>query len=394
MIKRGFPDDNIAFFTAEGQSLKEFSLFCGDIFLDKPAHCFQKNQANFKQLRRWLAEKTSQQSLVLRRGVIEGCRFVKGKIAAIESSSLENRLIFYKTLAGNTTGDAEALRRDSIDYLSRLERYFRAYRSYDNRDLTNLFIRELAAKWEESRGFFIRSKTAPQFGARLEEQFHRTVQFQMKMLRNWSSHHLLSPHPGAKETAYFFILAMRALIATELNEVFRYEEILSTLFEQISELELKRRMNSDFELRLEESYEKLKALHAEISRHVDDSSRERMGQLNHDRRMENYFLAIFRETGEAAKWLKNDSRLYCLSRIRQCSIDLFYQSFWHGLFPMEIKTTYYANLQKIKFYTQPLAPSFVSFLGRTIFEECFKDADTANYIAQPRTLPLTPNNRR
>jgi hypothetical protein len=380
LIKRGFPDDNIAFFTAQGQSLKEFAKYCGDIFLDRPAHCFQKNPTQFKQLRRWLAERTVQQSLILRRGVIEGCRFMRAKIDAMGEADLRSLLIFYKTIPGRLNDGAEALRRDSLEYLTRLERFFFVHRNYDDAEFRRSFTLELAAKWEESYGVFIRAKEAPQFESWLENQFYRAAQVQMKTLRNWSSHRQLSSNLTPKELAYFFMLAMRALVETNLSEVHRYEEILSTLFTQMSDLELKREMNSGFEFRLEHSYEQLKALHTEVLRHVDESSRQKMRASNYDRRMENYFLTMVREMGEAAKYLKFENRKDCLGKMKEVSLGLFYDGFWHGLFPLEIKTTYYANLQKIKFDIQPLPPSFISFLGRSIFAECFKVADAAVLI--------------
>src|SRR5688572_18689474 len=43
LIKQGFPEDNIAFFTGQAQSLEDFSTYCGEIFLDLPKHCFEKD---------------------------------------------------------------------------------------------------------------------------------------------------------------------------------------------------------------------------------------------------------------------------------------------------------------------------------------------------------------
>lgn len=381
LIKRGFPDSDIAFFTAEGHSVEEFSRYCGDILLEKPAHCFQKDSAHFEHLRGWLSEKAGQQSLILRRGIVEGCRFMKDKLAAIDSSALTSQLIFYKTTRGNLNDGGEALRRDCFEYLTRLERLLLHNQNCDDAEFRRSFTLELAAKWEEGSGEFIRAKGTPKFETWLENQFHKTAQVQMKTLRNWSNHRQLSTDLTARELAFFFMLAMRALVEIDLNEVIKYEEILSTLFKAVSDLELKRLMNSGFEFRLERSYEDLKALHAEVLQHVDEPCWEKMRSVRYERRLENYFLAIFRETGEAAKCLKSDSSQYLLSRIRKASLGLFYQSFWHGLFPMEIKTTYYANLEKIKFDIQPLPPSFISFLGRSIFEESFMKADSAVSIA-------------
>lgn len=382
LIKRGFPDTNIAFFTGEGQSLKEFARFCGDIFLDRPAHCFEKNPAHFNQLRRWLSEKASQHSLILRRGIIEGCRFMKERVKAIDSQELEARLIFYKTTLRNINADPETYRRETIDYLTKLERFFLPHQSYDKADFFNLFTKELVAKWgEESYGHFIRAKEPPQFKTWLEDQFHKTAQFQMKRLRNWSSHVLLSQALTAKEIAYFFILAMRSWVESEMSEIFRYEEILSTLFSKLPEAELNRLINSGLEFYLERSYEQLRALHTDVLRHIKADSEEKRGSVSLNRRIDNYFLALFKELGEAVEWLDPGLFEFYQRRIREASLGLFYQSFWHGLFPLQIKTTFYANLQSVKFNVEPLPESFLSFLGQATFKECFEEKDVSVSVA-------------
>jgi len=175
LIKRGFPDDNIAFFTGEEQSLDEFSRYCGDIFLDRPRHCFEKNPVHFEQLRQWLVEKSKQESLILRRGVIEGCNFVRERVKAIDKADLESCLIFYKTTSKITDGDPETFRRDTLDYLARLERFFLPHHAYDKADLPYLFIKELADKWEEGKGYFIRAKEMPDFGTWLESRDRKSV---------------------------------------------------------------------------------------------------------------------------------------------------------------------------------------------------------------------------
>jgi hypothetical protein len=382
LIKRGFPDANIAFFTGQKQSLKDFARYCGDIFLDRPAHCFEKSPAHFIQLRRWLSEKAGQQSLILRRGIIEGCRFMKERVKAIDSQELEARLIFYKTTVRNINADPEAYRRETINYLTRLERFFLPHQSYDKADLFNQFTKELVAKWgEESRGHFIRTKGAPRSRTWLEDQFHKTAQFQMKMLRNWSSHVQLSTELTAREAAYFFMLAMRSWVESDLNEIFRYEEILSTLFPVLPEPELNRLIHSGLEFHLERSYEQLRALHTDVLRQIKVSSEEKRGAFSMSRRIDNYFLAMFRELGEALDWLDTGAFEFNLRKVRDASLGLFYQSFWHGLFPMQIKTTFYANLQSVKFNVEPLSESFLSFLGQMIFKECFEEKEVAASVA-------------
>ena len=387
LIKRGFPDNNIAFFTAQGLSLKEFSQYCGDIFLERPANCFEKYRPHFERIRQWLAEKEDQQSLILRRGIIDGSRFMREKIGALEPSDLNARLFFYKTIPGVADDNAEALRRDSIDYLTRLERRFLSHQNDDEADLYKIFINELSAKWEESKWSYVRRKVTPRFGSWQEEQFHRTAHFQMKMLRNWSSHRLLSREVGAKEIAYFFVLAMRLLVQRDLNDIARFERILARLFDGVSDLELNRLTNSALGFYLERSYEQLKVLHKDVLRLVRERLDGKDPRNNLNRRIDNYFLGIFRELGEVLNWLEQveqvepDVLAFHRRRIREVSIRLFYQSFWHGLFPLQIKSTYYADLQTIRFYIEPLQDSFLTFIGQTTFDECFGEKEASVDVA-------------
>src|SRR6185295_12113995 len=124
LIKEGFQDDNIAFFTGEAQSLEDFSSYCGEIFLDPPKHCFEKDRVHFERLRQWISQKASREDLILRRGIIEGCRSIRDRIESINGEELESELIIYKAISGTNSSDSEALRRESIEYLSRLERFF------------------------------------------------------------------------------------------------------------------------------------------------------------------------------------------------------------------------------------------------------------------------------
>lgn len=387
LIKRGFPDDNIAFFTAEGKSLKEFSEYCGDILLDPPKHCFEKNLVFYEPLRRWLAEKASDEFLILRRGVIEGCRFMKKRIAAMDGSEAGSRLIFYKTIPGAVNGEPEALKRDSLDYIGRLERFFLLHRNHAEIDLYKDFINELSGKWEETKWSYVRRQPAPQFGSWLEDQFQRASHVQMKLLRNWWNHRLLARNLSAREVAYFFMTAMRALLLIDLDEIAQHERVLSTLFVGVSDLELQRLMNSELGFQLESSYEQLKAIYKDVTRLVRERADEKRVPNNLNKRVDNYFLGMFRELGEALNWLEQFELVdppvlaYHRRRIREVSIKLFYQSFWHGLFPMQIKTTFYADLQTVKFYIEPLTNSFLSFMGQTIFEEGFKEEEVSLNVA-------------
>jgi len=378
LIKQGFPDDNIAFFTGEGHSLEEFTTYCGEIFLDRPQHCFEKDPLYFDQLRQWLAVKARHESLVLRRGIIEGCRFVKKRIESTEQSALESRLLFYKTTTKNVAGDPEAFRREALDYLTKLERYFLPHQSYDVARSPFSFIRELAAKWEASSGAFIRGKDMPRFGTRLEERFHSTAQFQMKLLRNWSEHNLLSADLRAKDIAYFFMLAMRSWVTWDLCQVSRHEKILSSILVECDK-ELGKQITHHLEYDLEQSYARLNTLVVEMKKHFN--------QPVEIRRHDNYFLEKFKGVGDLVEMIRRDEYLrptfyeFYRRKVKDQSIRLLYESYWHGLFPLYLGKPLYANLQSVGFNIEPLPESFLSFLGQSIISECFREEDREVNVA-------------
>jgi hypothetical protein len=380
LIRQGFPDDNIAFFTGEGQSLDEFTNYCGEIFLDRPKHCFEKDPHYFEQLRQWLAAKAGQESLVLRRGIIEGCRFLKKTIKCTDQSALESRLLFYKTTARNVASDPEMFRREAIDYLAGLERFFLPHQTYDAAHSPFLFIRELAAKWEASSGAFIRGKDMPRFETRLEERFHSTAQFQMKLLRNWSEHNLLSADLRAKDIAYFFMLAMRSWVASDLRQVLRYERILSCILTEGANKELGRQVNSHrLEYDLEQSYARLNTLVVEMKKHFNEPVEIR--------RHDNYFLEKFKGVGDLVEMIRRDEYLrptlyeFYRRKVREQSVRLLYESYWHGLFPLYLGKPLYANLQSVGFNIEPLPESFLSFLGQSIMSDCFREEDREVNVA-------------
>lgn len=371
LIKKGFPDRNIAFFTGEGQSLEEFSRYCGEIFLDRPAHCFEKDPIHFEELRRWLSGKARQESLILRRGVIEGCGFVREQIESVHGSELEAELIFYKTTPRSVESDPEAFRREALDYVARLERFFLSHQHDGGAHPPYLFVKELAAKWEESYGQFIRAKVRPRFETRLAERFFNTSQFQLKLLRNWCAHNLLSPEPAPRDVAYFFILAMRSLARSEVNQTRRYEQLLAPLFGQAADESADDLWRPGLEFHLEHTYIQLNTLYREMRRYAAEPAE--------GRRHDNHFLAQFRGLGEMLDVLRKDEGLrktvYELyrRRVQEFSLRLFYQSYWHGLFPLYLKPALYANLQSVGFNLEPVNGPFLSFLGRLIFKECFSE---------------------
>jgi hypothetical protein len=356
LIKSGFPGYNIAFFTGEGGTLKNFSRMCGEILIDKPKNAFEKKTNHFERLRKWLAKKINTPYFVLRRGIAEGCRFLKEELKKVNDDDLEQRLIFYKTTPISVYQKPEHYRAEVEDYLSKLETFIPIKPPIDKKYNYLSLVKEIAGKWEKSSGFFRRDKELPKTTSRLEDNFYKTSQFLMKMLRNWGTHDKLSFKISEREVAYFFMLGMRSWLKLDISKIYAYEKILSKAFNSLSHQEMKK-IGLVLDRELDESFYELLS---EFKMKPDFGS--------HD----NYFLFLFKEYGEAPE--KYEGNLYGILReeVRSRSLRLFYQIFWHGLFPLWIKSNY-GNFQSVNFNIEPIPiDSFPFFLGRLIFKYSFE----------------------
>jgi hypothetical protein len=360
LIKNGFSDENIAFFTGEENSLRDFSRYCGEILIEKPRFTFEKKATDFQRLRKWLSTKASTEELILRRGIIEGCRYIRDTVSKIDTGKLESSLLFFKTTTLTVDTDPEMFKAEVIDYLTKLESFFLWYREHQKSYLLFSFVRELAEKWDISSGYFSKDKEQPLFQSKLEDNFHRTSQAQMKRLRNWSVHGLLTYELSERDVAFFFIIAMRAWIKFDLEQPLHYEKLLLPLFSASV-----RFSESEIERNLEQSYFDLRGFFADVMR----SFRDIPDPIITD----NYFLSLVKALGEVPERIQGRGSDVVKRKIRQISMTLFYQSYWHGLFPLWLKGNSYGNLQTVGFNIDGLPDkSFLAALGQATFRDAFE----------------------
>lgn len=341
LLKNSFPDDNIAFLTGEIPSLDDFINNCKNLLIEEPSNIFEKSDEEYKKLRKWLSEKANDPYLTLRRGIIEGCRFLKNELQ--KEKDLENYILF------NKTTDAELDKDYICDYLTKLEEFFPLNPPKTHKVVFTHFLKELSAEWEMSWGYFKSEKPVNFWSetGNIEFNFKNFCQNQMKMLRNWTSHNQLSDNLTEKELAFFFMIAMRALFNLRINDIYDYDydNVLSEVFDKNDSFKI----NTDIKIKLAQSYHKL---------------RDKMGDFNPTR---NEFSELMKDLG------KHKDR----SSIKDSSIKLFYQNFWHGLFPAQLKLIGDPKgkgsvLMFIDFDYKPIPKSsFPYFLGLLIFNESF-----------------------
>ena len=290
--------------------------------------------------------------MTLRRGIIEACESMIEKVKHVREEDLEEFLLFYHTTEITIS---HGQRNYAIDYLAKLKVFFPLNPPPNKQYLYSLFLKELAADWEISSGYFI---SDIRFSSQMEYKFKRNCQAQMKLLRNWTAHNLISPDLQEQDVAYLFMLAMRSWFNLPLeqnSDVYAYERILATLFQSVQTLS-----DETIHQNLTDSYSQLIKMYETSSRNLIISNDQ--------------FRDLMRFFGELASKDPN-MKLH----VQKQSLSLFYQSFWHGVFPTRhsrIKTASTRGGLSVKIYIdfydeQIYNYNFLVFLGKAIWRNSF-----------------------
>ncbi|MCP4696168.1 MAG: hypothetical protein GY862_04875 [Gammaproteobacteria bacterium] len=356
LVKSGFPEENIAFLTGEENSLREFIKGCQTAFMTEPKNTFEKKPSDFVKIRQWLAGKKDSAYLTLRRGIIEGCRFLTKELNGISDLDLRQQLLFYQATRLNINQDGDFYRRDMERYLATLQHFLPLRQPKNLNNELSLFVTALVGRWAESFSGFD-DKQPLNTKSRLEDKFHRNAQGQLKLLRDWVWHDLLSPVLAEKEVAFFFLLAMRAWLYLEFAQVYKFERIMADLFNANALVpeELDENIVSHLEGLLNASYTEL----------VHEVGYEDMPKSKN-----NYFLALCRSYGDKPRYLNGNLYVGVKRAIQKRSRALLYQAFWHGLFPSWPNPK--KGDQSVSFDLESIPKgSFAHFLGGLIYADSF-----------------------
>ncbi|NOS74510.1 MAG: hypothetical protein HOP36_08235 [Methyloglobulus sp.] len=193
-----------------------FSKACNDICIKPPNAIAKSNDKEAQaELRNWLEDHERNDYLILRRGIIEGCQFLrtqKEKLRFEKYSADEKKPAFL----------------DVDDYLDVLESFLPLREPSNKTAFYKLFVRTLAHEWEES----VKPKKID------DDQTAYAFSWIMKMTRNWMAHNSTAIFNNLTEqdVAYLFICNMRAIFDLG-NEAKDYEKSLFLLFNKSEESE-------------------------------------------------------------------------------------------------------------------------------------------------------------
>jgi hypothetical protein len=210
LIHLGFPPEKMCFMTGEKNSFETFAERCAEIYLPR-VNVFEKNNHDLENLRTWLKNQESDY-IKLRRGIIEGCNYLK--------NIREDDLQFNQFIRDE---DKTIGLIDLFNYIGVLENLLPLQEPTFKKHFYKLFIRTLAHEWESA---------GPRWLNRQNELF--AFSLTMKMLRNWLSHSNLFENLTAQDVAYFFIINTRTMFSFKEKNLLVYEKILLGLFSSIS----------------------------------------------------------------------------------------------------------------------------------------------------------------
>jgi len=306
------------------------------------------NKGESKDFDLWLKQKITEQNdehgyIVLRRGIIDGCKYIQKLLGKPEDTSDKN--LFNKLVEEPLTNEY------FIHYLDKIGSLLPHKKPGDLNKTFGSFSRELSFEWERCKHSEIRESSP---GRTVENNFKSFCQKQMKFLRNWSVHGLLTDELREKDIAFFFMIAMRAIIEMSIDRSNKYERQLGVLFKKQELLTA-----SKMKIKLASSYEDLLSLFKKHSK---------KNPYNY------HFSTLITDFGFLHRINKEI--------LKKESLKLFYQNFWHYMNPMEFKILKTDSKSKKKlpwdsvrmnifFKYNKLEFVFPKMIGEWIFSESF-----------------------
>lgn len=186
-----------------------------------PPKAINKSLNEAKQhLNHWLENHERNDYLVLRRGVIEGCEFLKSHIENDDKNIQFRDFVKIE----NNQPTIEIPTADVGNYLDTLAQFLPLLKQSDAPTIFyRLFLRTLVHEWEENvEAKWLKEKHGNDLSKILDIY---TFAWQMKMTRNWVSHANLLEPLNPQFIAFLFLVNMRAMFKLP-KEIQPYEHIL------------------------------------------------------------------------------------------------------------------------------------------------------------------------
>lgn len=211
VIELGFPKEHILFCSNHGENLKSIQEAFRTAKITLPT-IYKKSDY---EAHAWVVKNYSNPYSRLRRGIIEGCKYLR--------TLTEDKISFNSFVK---EPEKHYSLNELHDYLIVLEKFLplTVQSNSDEAALYKLFIRILAHEWEAAEP---KALEAPDTQHKQQELF--AFSWTMKIARNWSAHSKVFENLKPQDVAYLFIINMRAMFDLG-DKLLPYEENLLKLF--------------------------------------------------------------------------------------------------------------------------------------------------------------------
>lgn len=203
---------------ATHQDKSTYGIFreaCNAICIKPPEAISKSNNKDAQlELKNWLEKHEKNDYMVLRRGIIEGCKFLKKHI-----KDDDNHIQFRSFVKGTKIRNPviKILSDDIQNYLDTVAQFLPARQPIEINGTYRLFLRTLVHEWEES---IDPQETTEKYGGDIH-----TFAGLSKQTRNWVSHAKLLEPLDSGIIAFLFLVNMRAMFKVPID-VQDYEHIL------------------------------------------------------------------------------------------------------------------------------------------------------------------------
>lgn len=217
VVELGFPKKHILFCSNHGDQAVSIKNAFKKAKISPP-DIYTKESIPNSFVKKWVDSRHSNPYSRLRRGIIEGCKYLKN----LTEENLEN-LRFNNFIRDE---EKQITLEDLHNYLDVLENFLLLREPTDKATkatVYKLFVRTLAHEWESAN---------PLESMNLASQELFAFTSIMKLSRNWSAHSRVFEEIDEQDVAYLFIVNMRAMFKLDDN-LLRYEKHLLQLFELV-----------------------------------------------------------------------------------------------------------------------------------------------------------------
>ncbi len=220
VVELGFPKQHILFCSNHGDNTKTIQ----EAFKTAKIYLPKIHLKSDPDVQIWVKNRYENAYSRLRRGIIEGCRFLIDKPLRFERYSADK--------------EKPAIL-DAQNYLAILSGFFQLNEPEKLSTTYKLFVRTLAHEWDEA----VKPRKLD------KDQASLAFSWIMKMTRNWSAHSTVFEQLFARDVAFLFMVNMRAMFDLGA-QLAPYERYLLMLFDQpLNHEDFKQKCGEDFKTR-------------------------------------------------------------------------------------------------------------------------------------------------